>query len=80
MISLGEAVRALKLERSWLSRELNAGRLRGQKIGREWWTTRDWLQQYRERRAAAARPSSQRAARKTTTRRGEAASRTRQSR
>ncbi len=66
MLSLAEAAAALELERSWLSRELNAGRLRGRKIGREWWTTREWLGEYRARRAATGR--SQRAARTTTTR------------
>jgi hypothetical protein len=75
MLSLAEAARSLKLERSWLSREVNAGRLRAQKVGREWWTTRDWLGQYKERRAAA-RKSSQRAARTSTPRRTARASRT----
>ena len=52
MVNLAGAADRLGLERSWLSRELAAGRLQGQKIGREWWTTTEWLDDYRRRRAA----------------------------
>lgn len=59
MITLGEAARLIGKERSWLSREMSAGRLRAMKIGRTWWTSSDWVESYlhgrdRSRREKAA--------------------------
>jgi len=59
MITLTEAARLIGKERSWLSREMSAGRLRALKIGRTWWTSPDWVQSYlhgrdRSRREKAA--------------------------
>lgn len=46
MITLAEAARLIGKERSWLSREMSAGRLRAMKIGRTWWTSSDWVESY----------------------------------
>lgn len=44
MITPGEAARLIGKERSWLSREMSAGRLRAMKIGGTWWTSSDWVE------------------------------------
>jgi hypothetical protein len=46
MITLAEAARMVGRERSWLSREMGAGRLQALKIGRTWWTSPDWVERY----------------------------------
>lgn len=46
MLSLAEAAARIGRERSWIARELAAGRLRGRKIGREWWTLPAWVDAY----------------------------------
>lgn len=60
MIPISEVAERIGLERSWLTREASAGRLRARKIGREWWTTESWLASYerdRRRRMRTKRPS-----------------------
>lgn len=55
MISVREASELTGKERSWLTRQLNAGKLRGRKVGSEWWTTSAWCEDYtRGRRPATA--------------------------
>lgn len=46
MITLAEAARVIGKERSWLSREMSAGRLHAMKIGRTWWTSTEWVESY----------------------------------
>jgi hypothetical protein len=53
MLSLKEAASGLGRERSSVSREMAAGRLRALKIGRGWWTTPEWVQEYLRARANA---------------------------
>lgn len=53
MLTLAEAALLIGKERSWLSREMSSGKLLALKIGRTWWTTRSWVDAYREERAAA---------------------------
>ncbi len=54
MIPATEAAQILGLDRSWLNRLMNGGRLRAEKIGGSWWTTQKWIDDF-ERRPAAAR-------------------------
>jgi len=51
MITVRAAAQIIGRERSWITRQLHAGALRGGKIGNEWWTTRDWALQYRHTRS-----------------------------
>jgi len=51
MITVREAAQIIGRERSWITRQLHAGALRGRKIGNEWWTTRDWALHYRHTRS-----------------------------
>jgi hypothetical protein len=46
MLTLGEAATLIGKERSWLSREMSSGHLRGMKIGRAWWTSKAWVDEY----------------------------------
>ncbi len=55
MMPIGDVAERTGLERSWLTREATAGRLRAKKIGREWWTTEPWLASYQRERARRAR-------------------------
>ncbi|PZS27960.1 MAG: hypothetical protein DLM58_18045 [Pseudonocardiales bacterium] len=50
MITVREAAQIIGRERSWITRQLHAGALRGRKIGNEWWTTRAWALEYRHTR------------------------------
>ena len=56
MLSVREAAALIGKERSWITRQLNAGALRGRKIGNEWWTTRAWCDAYRARPAPSPTP------------------------
>ena len=53
MLTLREAAEQIGQDRSWISRQLNAGKLRGRKIGNEWWTTHEWIQDYIDRHRAS---------------------------
>jgi hypothetical protein len=55
MVPMSEVAERTGLERSWLTREAAAGRLRARKIGREWWTTDAWIKAYEEDRATRPR-------------------------
>ena len=46
MVSVREAAARIGKDRSWITRQLNAGTLRGRKIGSEWWTTDRWIEDY----------------------------------
>jgi hypothetical protein len=46
MLTLAEAAARVGRERSWVSREMAAGRLRAVKIGRSWWTVPAWINEY----------------------------------
>jgi len=46
MMNVKEASAVIGRERSWITRQLNAGALRGRKIGNEWWTTQEWAAAY----------------------------------
>jgi Protein of unknown function (DUF2283) len=50
MLTLAEAAARVGRERSWVSREMTAGRLRALKIGRSWWTAREWVDEYERAR------------------------------
>jgi uncharacterized protein YuzE len=52
MLPLGEAAARLGRDRSWLAREVARGRLKSVRVGRQWWTTPEWVDAY----AAARRP------------------------
>ena len=52
MFSAPEAAAIIGQERSWISRQLNTGRLRGRKVGRQWWVTQQWIDDYRQRISA----------------------------
>jgi len=51
MITAREAARIIGRDRSWITRQLHAGVLRGRKIGNEWWTTAVWAQEYQANRS-----------------------------
>ncbi len=51
VITVRVAAQIIGREQSWITRQLNAGALRGRKIGNEWWTTRDWALEYRHIRS-----------------------------
>jgi hypothetical protein len=53
MLTLAEAAARVGRERSWVSREMAAGRLRALKIGRGWWTAPGWIDEYERARASA---------------------------
>ena len=57
MITLAEAALLIGKERSWLSREMTAGRLLALKIGRTWWTSQSWVDAYLEGRLTRSRAS-----------------------
>lgn len=44
MLTLAEAAARIGRERSWVSRQMAAGRLRALKIGRAWWTAPEWVE------------------------------------
>jgi hypothetical protein len=46
MLTLTEAAERVGRERSWVSREMAAGRLRALKVGRSWWTVGTWIDDY----------------------------------
>ena len=46
MVSVREAAARIGKDRSWITRQLNSGTLRGRKIGNEWWTTDQWIEDY----------------------------------
>lgn len=59
MLTLAQAASRIGRERSWVSREMAAGRLRALKIGRAWWTSLEWVDAYartRSRPRAGAGP------------------------
>jgi len=58
MITLAEAALLIGRERSWLSREMTAGRLLALKIGRTWWTSRSWVDAYLDSRLTRPRARS----------------------
>ncbi len=51
MLTLAEAASRIGRERSWVSREMAAGRLRALKIGRAWWTAPEWVGAYARTRS-----------------------------
>lgn len=53
MIPAVEAAQALGLDRSWLNRLMNSGKLRAEKIRGGWWTTPEWIEAFEHRTAAA---------------------------
>jgi len=58
MLNVREAAELIGKERSWITRQLTSGALRGRKIGNEWWTTLAWVNAYKrldERRALRSR-------------------------
>jgi hypothetical protein len=57
MLTLAEAAARVGRERSWVSREVAAGRLRALKIGRSWWTAREWIDEYERARRGKQRVS-----------------------
>ncbi len=54
MLSVREAAELIGKERSWITRQLNSGALRGRKIGSEWWIARPWALEYRDRAPASS--------------------------
>ncbi|SDP33640.1 hypothetical protein SAMN04515671_3776 [Nakamurella panacisegetis] len=53
MLGVREAAELIGKDRSWIIRQLNAGALRGRKIGSEWWIAKDWAIEYRDRTGPA---------------------------
>ena len=47
MLNVREAAELIGKERSWITRQLNSGALRGRKVGNEWWTTLAWVNTYK---------------------------------
>ena len=53
MLGVREAAELIGKDRSWITRQLNSGALRGRKIGSEWWIARNWAIEYRDKAAPA---------------------------
>ena len=56
MLTVREAAALIGRERSWITRQLHAGALRGRKIGNGWWTTKAWCDAYLARPAPSPTP------------------------
>lgn len=53
MLGVREAAELIGKDRSWITRQLNSGALRGRKLGSEWWIARNWAIEYRDRTTSA---------------------------
>lgn len=53
MLGVRDAAELIGKDRSWITRQLNSGALRGRKLGSEWWIARDWAIEYRDRTTSA---------------------------
>ena len=53
MLNAREAAERIGKDRSWITRQLNSGSLRGRKVGSEWWIAQAWADAYIARRQEA---------------------------
>ena len=55
-LTVGQAAEIARVDVETLRKWLRAGRLEGRKFGREWRTTRQWLEEFGQRAAPVAKP------------------------